>query len=419
MADYVITVYHDLRRPKENQVYPIKIRVYFKYKTRYYPTGHDLAEDHFKRSYLAEKPKNTKEVKFSDIKDEITAILTKAKEAAKELKKFSFEKFESKFLIKSGSGKDVFFHYSKIYKALIEEERIKTASGYDLSMKSLKEYLKHKIKPATDLSFETVTVKFLENYEKWMIDHGNTYTTIGIYLRNLRAVFNKAIREHDIDKELYPFGENKYVIPEGESSKRSFEKSDLKKLFTYELPAESPIIKARAFWFFSYMANGMNVRDICELKNSNFSNDRFTFIRTKTKRTTKKKIRPIEVILTPPLKQIIAEYGTKSKNPQQYVFQIFTYGMTATEKVRACQTITRYINQHMKKLAKLVGVDEEISTYYARHSYSNISVNEGNSLEFVQEALGHQSITTTQAYFSGFNEAKKKKNANSLMNFDE
>ena len=156
-------------------MYPVKVRVYFNYKTSYYPTGHDLTVDQFNRSYLTEKPKNGKEGKFLDLKDEITAVLTKAKSIAKELRKFSFEKFESKFLRKSGSGKDVFFHYSKIYKALTDEDRIKTASGYDLSMKSIKEYLKQRGKPTTELSFDMVTVKFLDGYEQWMIGQGNTW----------------------------------------------------------------------------------------------------------------------------------------------------------------------------------------------------------------------------------------------------
>jgi integrase len=251
-----------------------------------------------------------------------------------------------------------------------------------------------------------------------MISQGNSYTTVGIYLRNLRAIFKEAISESEVDQDIYPFGENKYVIPEGQGTKRAFDKGELKKLFAFELPDDSPIIKARAFWFFSYMANGMNVRDICELRISNFTNDRFKFIRTKTKRTTKKNIKNIDVIVTPLLKEIINRYGTKSKNPNTYIFPIFNNTMTAVEKVRACEKFTRYINQHMKILARLVGVDPGISTYYARHSFSNISVNHGSSLEFVQEALGHQSITTTQAYFAGFNDEKKFKNANALMDFD-
>jgi integrase/recombinase XerD len=413
MADCAITVYHDLRRAKDKDVYPVKIRVYFDYKTRYYPTGKDLTEDQFKRSYLSERPRGD----LSDTKDKILFELSRAKEIAKELKTFSFDKFEKRFLRKSGSGNDIFYHFNQTIKQLKEEERIKTASGYDLAMKSLKAYLKTKERNINNLSFDSITVKFLNNYEKWMLSEGNSFTTIGIYLRNVRALFNFAIKEHEIDKEIYPFGKDRYIIPGGDNIKKALNKADLKKLYSYELPEESPMRKARAFWFFSYMANGMNIRDICELKQSNFNKDRFTFIRTKTKRTTKKKLRNIEVIVTEPLQKIIDEYGAKSKNPNQYVFPVFDNSMTAEEKVKACEKFTRFINQHIKKLAKLVDIDEDISTYYARHSMATISVHNGSSLEFVQEALGHGSITTTQNYFAGFNDAKKKELATNLTSF--
>lgn len=415
MPDYLITVFHDTRKLKKDNTYPIRIRVYHDYKTRYFPIHKGLTVEQFQKSYLATNPKNTKDFNYSDEKDKIISELTRAKEIAKDLKTFSFDRFSKKFLRKSGSGHDVFYHYAEKIKDLESQERIKTASGYLLSMKSIKSFLKHKGKPQNTLTFDAVTIKFLNEYEKWMESEGNTFTTVSIYLRNLRTIFNKAKDEQEIDNDVYPFGEGKYVIPEGEGTKRALVKSDILKLFNYELPKESQLREARAYWFFSYLANGMNMRDICELRNRNFANDRFTFIRTKTKNTSKKKIKTIEVILTDPLKEIIKEFGNRSKNPNEFVFPIFNNSMSARDRVRACENQTRFVNQHMKTLAKMVGVDEDISTYYARHSYSTILVNSGESLEFVQEALGHASILTTQNYFKGFNESKKQENANKLL----
>jgi integrase/recombinase XerD len=258
----------------------------------------------------------------------------------------------------------------------------------------------------------------LNGYEKWMADKGKKQTTVGIYLRPLRAIFNTAISAGEIEKDLYPFGKNKYEIPGGGNTKKALDKKDLKALFSYDAEENSPIEKARDFWFLSYMANGMNIRDICELKYSNVENDKFTFIRTKTKRITKKNPKPITVIITDPLRVILNKYSNKNTGPHTYVFPIFTHKMDATEKVRACESFTRFINQHIKKLAEKVGVDTDISTYYARHSHATISVQNGASLEFIQEAFGHQSITTTQNYFAGFDEGKKKENANKLMDFE-
>ena len=51
MANYSISVYHDSRQDgKRNKVYPVKIRVYFNYKTRHYPLGMDITKKQFERS---------------------------------------------------------------------------------------------------------------------------------------------------------------------------------------------------------------------------------------------------------------------------------------------------------------------------------------------------------------------------------
>jgi site-specific recombinase XerD len=425
MADYVITVYHDLRRAKgkqdkdkplkeDKQVYPVKIRVYYDYKTRFYPIGIDLTEDRFNRSFLAEKPRG----EFADIKDEITLSLTRAKETAKHIKPFDWHKFEKKLLRPTSSNKDVFYHYNQVIESLTKEDRIKTASNYHLSQKSIKGFLESKKRSTTALGFDLINIKFLNDYEAWMLKQDNSLTTVGIYLRPLRALFNAAIDAGEIGEDIYPFGKKKYEIPTGENVKKALTKEDLKNLFFYPVNPESPIIKARDFWFFSYQANGMNIRDICDLKYGNINKDRIAFIRAKTRRTTKRKQKIIVVVITPFIQQVIDQYGNKNAGPNTYVFPVLNNSMNATEKVSSTEAFTKYINQHMKKLAKQAGVDEDISTYFARHSFTTISVQNGATLEFIQEALGHQNLTTTQNYFAGFDESKKIENANKLMDFE-
>ena len=57
MAEYVISLYHDTRREKFGKIYPVKLRVYFDYKTKFYPVGIDLTEEDFNRAYKSERPR--------------------------------------------------------------------------------------------------------------------------------------------------------------------------------------------------------------------------------------------------------------------------------------------------------------------------------------------------------------------------
>jgi integrase/recombinase XerD len=420
----------DTRRVKNNNLYPLKLRVYYNKETRYYTIPDnkgnpiDLSESNFKRSYLAEKPRG----KEKDLKEWLTAMRGRAINIANELKRFDFTKFEKRLLNKASSVNDIVSHYKEIMEQLTKQERIKTRKSYENSLNSLQEYLKNKYKKKGQvindetllpLYFDDVSVDFLEDYEKWMLSEGNGLTTVGIYLRALRAVFNTAIDAGDVDRDAYPFGKRKYQIPGGRKIKKALAKADLKKLFEYPLLEDGHMKKARDFWFFSYQASGINGKDVAELKEKNIKNGSIIFNRSKTIRTAKSTPKPILVYITPFLQSVIDKYGNKNRHKEDYVFPLYNHSMDAEERERATGIFSRFVNQHIKKLAKLVGVNEDISYIYSRHSFATVAIQQGASKEFVQDQLGHQSLATTENYFKGFEEATRKKIAEKIMDFTE
>jgi integrase/recombinase XerD len=54
-----------------------------------------------------------------------------------------------------------------------------------------------------------------------------------MYLRALRAIFNIAKKDGIITNEQYPFGKNKYQIPEGRNIKKALHISDIEKIYYY------------------------------------------------------------------------------------------------------------------------------------------------------------------------------------------
>jgi len=252
------------------------------------------------------------------------------------------------------------------------------------------------------------------------IKEGSTRTTVGIYLRPLRAIFKKAIKtsiKEKITPPDYPFGLEEYSIPKGKKVKKAFTKEQLSLLFNAKAPT-SEQTKARDFWFFSYTCNGMNIKDICMLRNENMEPESLNFLRAKTKRT-KEDQSSVNVILTSFAKSIIEKYRTTDTNPKAFVFGILSHTDTEHEKRNKIQAFTRYINQHIKKLAVSVGITNDISTYFARHSFATLAIQGGASIEFVSEALSHSDIKTTRGYFAGFADLTKKDTQERLMNFDD
>jgi integrase/recombinase XerD len=249
-----------------------------------------------------------------------------------------------------------------------------------------------------------------------MISNDKSRTSVGIYLRALRTIFNLAIENKVIDAELYPF--KKYKIPTGKNTKKAIEAPDLKKLFDLDLKNEPYQLKARAFWFFSYQCNGMNIRDISELKIKDFHGTYFAFLRHKTKNTTKEDPKPIIVPITYYVEDIVAQYGNLAGKPNDFVFPVLNHKMDAKEKHMANQNFVRFINQHMEKAIKANGLKIKTGTMHARHAFTT-QATRSMGLEFAQEALGHTTLVATQNYWAGFENETKREVADMLMNFDE
>lgn len=111
--------------------------------------------------------------------------------------------------------------FGEYIKILELQGRIGTSESYFTSLNSLLSFKRY-------LRFEDITKQFLYEYEKWMADKGVSMTTVGIYLRNLRAIYNIEIAEGRLPEQSYPFGKRKYVIPTGVRVKKALDLKDIK-----------------------------------------------------------------------------------------------------------------------------------------------------------------------------------------------
>lgn len=416
-----ISIFLDTRRAKANKKFPVKLRVFTPHprKQKLYPTKFEFIEKDFESIWETAKPREENKI----IRKQIEKIEEKAVETAKKIKPFDFEQFEKLLYRKKGDGDNAFYFYDKIIAELEANNRYGTASNYSLSKRSLIEFMKYqKVEKQDNLMFSDISVKWLTKYEDYMLDTlKRSETTVSMYLRALRTIFNSAISDKSIDVEVYPFRrnkqeKNKYIIPEGGNAKKALDKAQLKKLF--EAPPLTPEQeKAKDFWFFSYSCNGMNIKDIALLKYENLKNNTLEFYRAKTRRTTKQAPHKIIVCLTKFAASIIKKYGNSDKSPDQFVFSIVSKEQSELVKHNRIKNFTKFVNQNLKKLAIAKGITGDISTYWARHSMATQAIRMGASMEFVSEALGHNNLKTTQNYFAGFQDKDKKKFMEKMMKF--
>lgn len=397
----------ETRVTKKDETHPVKLRITFDRAQKYYTIGKkSFKPTEFKKIY-SPKPRGI----YKEIKRDFDAIESRAIDVIdNSLAEFSFDEFEKVFNSKRDKNNTIQSFFDTKIDELDERQKLQTAISYRATKKSLMEF-------DPKFSFQRITPKYLKSYETWMVEKDNSYTTVGFYLRNLRHILNRAIEEGVISQAKYPFGsgKEKYKIPFGSNTKKALKLSDLEKIFKYQ-PISIQEAKAKAFWIFSYLCNGMNLVDIASLKFKNIKGNKIRFIRQKTKDTSHDK-KEIVITLLPEIQDIIDQFGNKNANPDDYIFPVFNDGISEIEKLNRVKQFIKNTNKYIDRITSKLSLDDRITTYWARHSYSTILKNSGASIEFISEQLGHTSIKVTSSYLDSFEDQQRDDMAKRLVDF--
>ncbi|WP_162427895.1 site-specific integrase [Pontibacter pudoricolor] len=430
MQDASTHIILDTRRVLKDGTFPVKLRVTHQRKQKYYPTGVSLALEDFERLNSNRPGRELK-----DIGLELQDIERKAVRVIEKLPSFSFEEFERR-LQRSGSPSEIFSAFDTAITRLRKAGRAATADNYESARNSLRRFASGKAftprkgktkaeiatllheeeKNTTPLPFSRVTPDFLENYEEWMLQEGRSGTTVGIYLRPLRALFNEAIASGEVSQELYPFGKRKYQIPSGANVKKALALKDIQRIFDY-VPATESEARSRDLWLFSYLCSGINVKDIARLTYRQLDKETIIFVRSKTRRTTRQKQKQITVPLLPEAMAIIGRWGNKPVTPDTYIFPVLVSALSPEQELARVKQATKTVNKYMKRIATALGIEKDVTTYTARHSFSTVLKRSGVSTAFISESLGHSSEKTTQHYLDSFETDAKRQVVSKLTAF--
>lgn len=395
----------DKRRQKKTGLYPLKIRVTFQKAQRYYSVGIDMSELDFERvnNNSVRKDLRTSKKKILSIQSRIRKIIDS-------LDIFSFHELQSEFT----KGYDnqtkkvgVYDFFEKVISDLNAEGRIGTANIYKDAYHSFKRF-------RSILTFPQCTVDLLKEYESKMKCEGKSISTIGIYLRHLRAIYNQAIEAGIVDQKSYPFGKNRYQIKAPRNIKKALTLEQIKSIIDYKVEEGTSQHFVRDIWIFSYLCNGMNIKDIINLKFKNIQGDFIHYDRAKTANTIQNP-KPIIITLLPPAKNIIERWGNKDKNDNSFVFPVFLKNLNETQKQQVKHQFIKTINKYMKLIGEDIGYDKPLTTYAARHSFATVLKRSGAPMELISESLGHKSLHTTEAYLDSFEDQTRRKFMKNLI----
>lgn len=385
------SLYFDCRKEKNNGKYPLKIRIFNSKtrKTKLFPTNYEFTADEYKSI----KERKTKSDKDWDLK--LNALIIKVNEAISLTNPFSFDAFENKLYDKYSKDDLLKIIFENKINELRNNEKIGTADIYKNSLRSIELFLEYKKISVSSFSISEIDSKWLIDYNNYLMKvRKNSTSTAGIYMRNLRTVYNIAIKNKIVDSSSYPFGKNNFQIKTQTKSKFILYKDDILKLINAKPTNDSQQI-AKDFWLLSYYCCGINLNDLAYFKNQNITPTIIKFFRNKTK-DSKITDKEITIELRDEMTSIIEKYINTSN---YYLFNIIDKNDSAERKKRKIKQFNDFINQNIEKLCNGL-FNEKITFYTARHSWATNMMIIGAPIIYIQQQLGHSDLKTTMNYIA-------------------
>lgn len=284
-------------------------------------------------------------------------------------------------------GKEVARHLKLIGK-------IRTAETYLITLSSFSRFRKE-----TDIPLEEVDSNLMMEYESYLKGTGVCPNTSSFYMRNLRAVYNRAV-EQELTVQRYPF---KHVYTGIDKTvKRAISLKSIRQIRDLDLTLNPAMDYARDIFMFSFYTRGMSFIDMAFLKKKDLQNGILSYRRKKTNQQ-------LFVKWEKPMQEIIDKYDT-SDTP--YLLPIIK-NIGKDERVQYRNEVHK-INSHLKKIGAQLSLPIPLTTYVARHGWASIAKSKNISISTISEAMGHDSENTTRIYLASLDTSVVDK-ANSVI----
>lgn len=291
-------------------------------------------------------------------------------------------------------GNSLFYYMENYIFRLLELNHIGTANNYRAALGSFRRFINSK-----DVMLETIDHIMMEDYQSYLRQHKLMPNSISFYMRILRAVYNRAVEE-EITQDRKPF-RNVFTGME-KTVKRAISMSDVRHIKNLELSSRPNLEFARDIFLFMFYCRGMSFIDAAFLKKTDVQNSVLSYRRHKTGQLLH--IKTVNQIC-----ELIERY-TDKESP----FLLPIIAFPGKNERTQYESALRRINNALKIVATMAGLKISLTTYVARHAWATIAKSKNVPINVISDALGHDSISTTQIYLASI-DASIIDNTNELI----
>ena len=283
--------------------------------------------------------------------------------------------------------------------SLKELGRLRMAENYQTTLNRFMGFV-----GGADLPFDKIDQKLMARFESYLLNSGLCRNTSSYYMRNLCAMYNRAVDE-ELCIDRRPF--KRVYRGVDETKKRAISIDYLRSIKRLTNLSQYEDF-ARDMFMFSFYTRGMSFVDIAHLQKADLSNSIITYRRCKTNQLFNIKCEELT-------KSIIDKYYEQSKN-SSYLFPILDNKINNEDIQRRYRSALRCVNSNLKKIACKIGLSQNLTMYVARHSWASVASSLDVRISTISQAMGHTSEKTTRIYLASVNTSNVDKANSKILN---
>lgn len=272
--------------------------------------------------------------------------------------------------------------------------KIRISETYTATLNSFCRFREEK-----DVALDKVDSDIMIAYEAYLKASGVSLNSSSFYMRNLRAVYNRAV-EKELTPQRFPF---KHVYTGiGKTVKRAVPIKVIKQIKEMDLSYSSSLDFARDMFLFSFYTRGMSLVDMAYLRKKDLTNGILSYRRRKTGQQ-------LFIKWEKPMQEIADKYDTKNSI---YLLPIIKH--SSIEERTQYIYAGHNINRNLKIIGRELELSIPLTMYVARHAWASIAKSKNVPLSVISEGMGHDSEATTRIYLASLDNMAIDK-ANSLI----
>ncbi len=236
-----------------------------------------------------------------------------------------------------------------------------------------------------EVMLEDVDSDMMIEYEVFLKNRGVCTNSSSFYMRNLRAMYNRAV-DKEMIAQRYPF---KHVYTGVDKTvKRAVPLKVIRQLRDWDLTLLPLWDYARDMFMFSFYTRGMSFVDMAYLKKKDLSNGVLTYRRQKTNQK-------LFIKWEKPMQDILDKYDTSGS-----IYLLPIIRTAEKDERRQYLSAAHIVNEKLKLMGQEMNLSMPLTTYVARHAWASIAKSKNVAISTISEAMGHDSENTTRIYLT-------------------